>query len=431
MRTEFLGYDGSFAEAKILAIVSDGVSVNNAKKGKSVQLVFNQTPFYAESGGQVGDSGTCFVHGAETHIYNVTQVSNLFIHHIKNLEFDIDIGNSVQLEIDLNRRRLIQANHSATHLLNEALRECLGETVSQRGSLNAEDKLRFDFNYNKALSDDQIRSVEVKVNSFIRQNTAVTTRLMTPDEARELGAQALFGEKYGDEVRVVSMGTAETGKGVDGKTYSIELCGGTHVERTGDIGLFLVIGETASSAGVRRLEALTGERALCYVRERSNVLSNAELLIKSKPEDFNFKFGMILDERKTLNSKLEELNRSSVITQSENNKKVIDINGLKYISNVINGIDGKDFPSIIDNYKKEYDKSIILIMGNNNEKVSVAVGVADSLTHKISAIDLIKVAVTALGGQGGGGRPALAQGGAKDITNSGKAIELVKNMIGE
>ena len=429
--TEFLGYDGSFAEAKILAIVLDGTTVKKAKRGKSVQLVFNQTPFYAESGGQVGDSGTCLINNSKTHIHNVTQVLDIFIHHIENLEFDVEIGSSVQLEIDLNRRRLIQANHSATHLLNEALRECLGETVSQRGSLNADDKLRFDFNYNKALSDEQIRSVEVKVNSFIRQNTAVTTRLMTPDEARELGAQALFGEKYGDEVRVVSMGTAETGKGFDGDTYSIELCGGTHVERTGDIGLFLVVGETASSAGVRRLEALTGERALCYARERSNVLSNAELLIKSKPEDFNSRFEMILDERKTLNSKLEELNRSSVISQSENNKKVIDINGLKYISNVINGIDGKDFPSIIDNYKKEYDKSIILIIGNNNEKVSVAVGVADSLTHKISAIDLIKVAVTALGGQGGGGRPALAQGGAKDITNSGKAIELVKNMIGE
>ena len=428
--TEFLGYGTEESEAKVLAIVCEGKEVSNAKAGTSVQIVFNQSPFYAESGGQIGDSGQVELDGSVTQIEDVRLVAGVFVHFVDGLKFNLSVGDEVKLTVSLEKRSAIRSNHSATHLLNESLRKSLGNTVSQRGSLNSDDRLRFDFNYNKALSSEQINTIEKEVNMYIRQNSLVETRVMTPDEARDLGAQALFGEKYGEEVRVVSMGHAGTGKGVDGQTYSIELCGGTHVKRTGDIGLFLILGESASSSGVRRIEAITGSTAVNYVRGRSNQLSLVEGLLKSKPEDLSARLKSLLNERKTLTSQVNDLRTAIATNEDNSNENIEKINGITFITKVTNGIESKNFPSIIDNYKSSTEMGIILLIGESSGKVSVAVGVTNDLLTKYSAVDLVKIAVSQLGGKGGGGRPDLAQGGAKEITGSENAINEVKKMIG-
>ncbi|MCB2144325.1 MAG: alanine--tRNA ligase, partial [Rhodobacteraceae bacterium] len=280
--TEFLGYDTETAEGQVIALVADGTETGAATTGAKVQIVVNQTPFYAESGGQVGDSGLIRTDTGMANVTDTRKSAGVFIHIAEVTEGEIARGQPAKLEVGHRRRSAIRANHSATHLLHEALRRALGDHVAQRGSLNAEDRLRFDFSHSKALSLDELAAVEAEVNAFIRQNTPVETRIMTPDDARALGAQALFGEKYGDEVRVVSMGTlAGSGKGQDGDTYSLELCGGTHVARTGDIGAFVTLGDSASSAGVRRIEALTGQAALDYLRAQDGRLSEAALTLKA------------------------------------------------------------------------------------------------------------------------------------------------------
>ena len=428
--TEFLGYGTEESEAKVLAIVCEGKEVSNAKAGTSVQIVFNQSPFYAESGGQIGDSGQVELDGSVTQIEDVRLVAGVFVHFVDGLKFNLSVGDEVKLIVSSEKRSAIRSNHSATHLLNESLRKSLGNTVSQRGSLNSDDRLRFDFNYNKALSSEQINTIEKEVNMYIRQNSLVETRVMTPDEARDLGAQALFGEKYGEEVRVVSMGHAGTGKGVDGQTYSIELCGGTHVKRTGDIGLFLIVGESASSSGVRRIEAITGSTAVNYVRGRSNQLSLVEGLLKSKPEDLSTRLQSLLNERKTLTNQVNDLRTAIATNEDNSNENIEKINGITFITKVTNGIESKNFPSIIDNNKSSIEMGIILLIGESSGKVSVAVGVTNDLLTKYSAVDLVKIAVSQLGGKGGGGRPDLAQGGAKEITGSENAINAVKKMIG-
>jgi alanyl-tRNA synthetase len=428
--TEFLGYGTEGSEAKVLAIVCQGKEVSNAKAGTGVQIVFNQSPFYAESGGQIGDSGQVELDGSVTQIEDVRLVAGVFVHFVDGLKFNLSVGDEVKLTVSSEKRSAIKSNHSATHLLNESLRKSLGNTVSQRGSLNSDDRLRFDFNYNKALSSEQINTIEKEVNMYIRQNSLVETRVMTPNEARDLGAQALFGEKYGEEVRVVSMGHASTGKGVDGQTYSIELCGGTHVKRTGDIGLFLILGESASSSGVRRIEAITGSTAVNYVRGRSNQLSLVEGLLKSKPEDLSARLKSLLNERKTLTSQVNDLRTAIATNEDNSNENIEKINGITFITKVTNGIESKNFPSIIDDYKSSTEMGIILLIGESSGKVSVAVGVTNDLLTKYSAVDLVKIAVSQLGGKGGGGRPDLAQGGAKEITGSENAINEVKKMIG-
>jgi len=428
--TEFLGYGTEESEAKVLAIVCEGKEVSNAKAGTSVQIVFNQSPFYAESGGQIGDSGQVELDGSVTQIEDVRLVASVFVHFVDGLKFNLSVGDEVKLIVSSEKRSAIRSNHSATHLLNESLRKSLGNTVSQRGSLNSDDRLRFDFNHNKALSSEQINTIEKEVNMYIRQNSLVETRVMTPDEARDLGAQALFGEKYGEEVRVVSMGHAGTGKGVDGQTYSIELCGGTHVKRTGDIGLFLIVGESASSSGVRRIEAITGSTAVNYVRGRSNQLSLVEGLLKSKPEDLSTRLQSLLNERKTLTNQVNDLRTAIATNEDNSNENIEKINGITFITKVTNGIESKNFPSIIDNYKSSIEMGVILLIGESSGKVSVAVGVTNDLLTKYSAVELVKIAVSQLGGKGGGGRPDLAQGGAKEITGSENAINAVKKMIG-
>ncbi|OOY28521.1 alanine--tRNA ligase [Thioclava sp. L04-15] len=427
--TEFLGYDTETAEGQITALVADGAEI--AKSNGEVQIVVNQTPFYAESGGQVGDRGWIVTETGKAEVTDTKKVAGVFIHFAKVTEGEIAKGQGAKLEVDHARRSSIRANHSATHLLHEALRRTLGEHVAQRGSLNAEDRLRFDFSHNKALSPDEIAKIEREVNDFIRQNTPVETRIMTPDDARDLGAQALFGEKYGDEVRVVSMGElSNSGKGTSGNVYSLELCGGTHVKRTGDIGTFVLTSESASSAGVRRIEALTGDVAMAELRRRDALLGEIEGLMKTSEQDVLARLQAILDERKTLANEVAQLRRELAMGGgSSSGPKVIEINGMKFVPQVVSGVTGKDLPGILDELKEKVGSGVILVVADAGGKAAVAAGVTKDLTDKVSAVDLVKAAAQALGGKGGGGRPDMAQAGGADPSKADEAVAAVKSVL--
>lgn len=432
--TDFLGYDTESAEAQIVALVRDGATVDSAKEGDSVQVVLNQTPFYAESGGQVGDSGFLRSEDAEARITDTRQVAGVFIHFAEVTKGTLSNGDAAELQVDHHRRSAIRANHSATHLLHEALRQVLGDHVAQRGSLNADDRLRFDFSHTKALSADELTRVQADVNAYIRQNAPVVTRIMTPDEARDLGAQALFGEKYGDEVRVVSMGQQDgTGKGLDENTYSIELCGGTHVAQTGDIGLFVLLGDAASSAGVRRIEALTGEAALRHLGGHSKALSELAGALKVRPDEAMARLRAVLDERRALVSEVAQLRRELAMAggagQGGGEAEIEDIAGTQLIAQVLSGVSGKELPGLIDELKTRIGSGAVLLIADTGGKAAVAAGVTDDKTGSLSAVDLVRAAVAELGGKGGGGRPDLAQGGGADPSQAEAAIEAVRNLL--
>ncbi len=357
----------------------------------------------------------------------------MFIHFADIKEGKFSKGMPAKLEVDHGRRGTIRANHSATHLLHEALREALGDHVAQRGSLNAPDRLRFDFSHSKALSAKELAQVERDVNAFIRQNTEVTTRIMTPDDARAIGAQALFGEKYGDEVRVVSMGRADTGKGPDGNTYSIELCGGTHVTRTGDIGAFALTAESASSSGVRRIEALTGAAAMEELRGRDTRLGAIETMLKVAGDDAVARVKALMDERKALSNEVAQLRRELAMSGGAgqgSDVEVKEINGLKFVAQVLSGVSGKDLPALIDEHKTRIGSGAVLLIADGEGKVAVAAGVTADAVDRVSAVDLVKAAVPELGGKGGGGRPDMAQGGGKDASNAEAAIKAAEAVIG-
>ncbi|MDO6522303.1 alanine--tRNA ligase [Shimia thalassica] len=436
--TEFLGYDTESAEGQVMAIVVDGAAVDTLDEGKTGWLVLNQTPFYAESGGQVADHG--FVSRLENRdeIAKVDAVQKfaegkLFAHKVTVERGKIAKGDPVAMEVDHGRRTAIRANHSATHLLHEALRETLGDHVAQRGSLNAEDRLRFDFSHAKALSAEELHKVGMDVNAFIRQNTSVETRIMTPDDAREIGAQALFGEKYGDEVRVVSMGRANTGKGFGGDTYSIELCGGTHVKQTGDIGVFVLLGDSASSAGVRRIEALTGAAAFEHLEREAGRMAEIAGTLKAQPADVADRVKALLDERKSLQNEVAQLRRELAMAGGAGQgggAEAKDVNGVKFFAQVLTGVSGKDLRPLLDEHKTRLESGAVLLIADEGAKVAVAAGVTDDLTGNVSAVDLVRAAVEALGGKGGGGRPDMAQGGAKDASNADAAIAAAEAVIG-
>jgi alanyl-tRNA synthetase len=335
--------------------------------------------------------------------------------------------------VDRARRQNIRANHSATHLLHEALRRALGDHVAQKGSLNAEDRLRFDFSHSKPLSAEELKTVEAEVNAFIRQNTPVETRIMTPDDAREIGAQALFGEKYGDEVRVVSMGRLEgSGKGGNGDVYSLELCGGTHVRQTGDIGMFITLGDSASSAGVRRIEALTGDAAYAHLSTQSSALAAAAAELKSQPADVPDRVKLLLEERKSLSNEVAQLRRQLAMaggsggTGGSNARKIGQIS---FVAQVLSGVSGKDLPSLIDEHKSQLGSGAVLLLAEGDGKVAVCAGVTEDLTANLSAVDLVQAAVTLLGGKGGGGRPDMARGGGSDLSGADEAIKAAEAII--
>ncbi|WP_138423222.1 alanine--tRNA ligase [Maritimibacter alexandrii] len=428
--TEFLGYDTEKAEGQIVALVADGDKTDKVDTG-SVQIVVNQTPFYAEAGGQVGDTGTITTETGKARVTDTKKVAGVFIHFAEVVEGSIERGQGAELTVEHDRRSAIRANHSATHLLHEALREALGDHVAQRGSLNAPDRLRFDFSHNKALTADEIGRVERDVNAYVRQNTPVETRIMAPDDARALGAQALFGEKYGDEVRVVSMGRAATGKGVDKETYSIELCGGTHVKRTGDIGAFVLTAESASSAGVRRIEALTGEAAMGELRRREMLMSEVEGLLKVSEQDVLSRLQALLDERKTLAGQVDQLRRELAMSGGAGaGPDAEQVNGVAFFAQSLTGVSGRDLPPLIDEHKARLGSGAVLLIADVDGKAAVAAGVTPDLTDTVSAVDLVRAAVAELGGKGGGGRPDMAQGGGKDAANADAAIAAAKSVIG-
>ncbi|RLK10655.1 alanine--tRNA ligase [Ruegeria conchae] len=435
--TDFLGYDTEKAEGQVAALVVDGALVDSIEKGGIGWVVVNQTPFYGEAGGQVGDTGEIRRLDERKDVARVDDTrkfadGKVYAHKVTVEHGSISTGDAVELEVDHARRTAIRANHSATHLLHEALRETLGDHVAQRGSFNASDRLRFDFSHSKALTREEIQKVEREVNAFIRQNSAVETRIMTPDDARALGAQALFGEKYGDEVRVVSMGKAPTGKGQDGETWSIELCGGTHVRQTGDIGTFVLLGDSASSAGVRRIEALTGDEAFNHLSAQDQRLGAIALELKAQPDDVVARVKSLMDERKSLQNEVAQLRRDLAMAggAGQGGSEAKEVNGMAFLAQSLTGVSGKDLPTLIDEHKNRLGSGAVLLIADTGGKAAVAAGVTPDLTDKVSAVDLVRAAVAELGGKGGGGRADMAQGGGKDASNVEAAIKAAEQVLG-
>ncbi|WP_126978620.1 alanine--tRNA ligase [Frigidibacter oleivorans] len=430
--TEFLGYDTETAEGEILALVGDGAALPRAGEGRQVQIVVNQTPFYAESGGQVGDAGWLRSETGMAAITDTRKAGGLFLHVATVTEGEIVAGQPVKLEVDHHRRAAIRANHSATHLVNEALRRALGAHVAQKGSLNAPDRLRFDFSHSKALTPAELGQVEAEVNGYIRQNGAVETRIMTPDDARALGAQALFGEKYGDEVRVVSMGReAGSGKGTGGETYSIELCGGTHVARLGEIGAFVLLGDSASSAGVRRIEALTGQAALDHLNAQQARLAEIASLLKVPAAEVVERVRALAEERRALSNEVAQLRRELAMGGggAAGGPEAREIGGVRFLAQTVAGVSGKDLPALVDEMKARVGSGAVLLVADTGGKAAVAAGVTADLTGRLSAVDLVKAAAEALGGKGGGGRPDMAQAGGADASRAPEAIAAAEAVL--
>ncbi len=426
--TEFTGYSGDEGEGVVLAMVKDGKRVDRAEIGDVVDIVPNQTPFYGESGGQIGDTGKLStLKGFEGEVEDTAKpLGRLHVLRTKIVKGELFVGESVHQRVDAERRDRVRANHSATHLLHAALRHRLGTHVTQKGSLVAPDYFRFDFSHPKALTREEIEQVEADVNAQIRGNEAVTTRLMTPDEAISAGAMALFGEKYGDEVRVLSMG--RTGA----NDYSVELCGGTHVRALGDIQLLKIISESAVSSGVRRIEALTGEAARKWLVDRDSKLREAAATLKSSPDEVPARIASLVEDRRRLERELADAKKALAMgggSAKSDSGGPEEVNGHSFLGQVVEGLNPKDLRSTVDTMKQKVGSGIAALIAVNEGRASVAVGVTDDLSGQINAVDLLKAAVEALGGQGGGGRPDMAQGGGPDGSKAQEALEAVKDAL--
>ncbi|RDJ12154.1 alanine--tRNA ligase [Rhizobium grahamii] len=426
--TEFLGYDTETAEGVVQAIVKDGVAVDAAAKGDKVQIVVNQTPFYGESGGQMGDTGIISSDTAKIEISDTQKRGEgLFLHTGTVVEGSVKAGDAVAMTVDHARRSRIRANHSATHLLHEALREVLGTHVAQKGSLVAPERLRFDVSHPKPMTAEELKRVEDMANEIILQNSPVTTRLMSVDDAIAEGAMALFGEKYGEEVRVVAMGRGLHGAKA-GKAYSVELCGGTHVSATGDIGLVRILGDSAVSSGVRRLEAVTGEPARAYLAEQDERVKALAGALKVQPGEVLSRVEALMDERRKLEKELADAKRKLAMGggQGGSDDAVREVGGVKFLGKAISGVDPKDLKGLADDGKASLGSGVVALIGVSDDgKASAVVAVTPDLTGRFSAVDLVRVASAALGGKGGGGRPDMAQAGGPDGAKADEAIEAV------
>jgi alanyl-tRNA synthetase len=426
--TEFTGYSGDEGEGVVLAIVKDGGRVDRADVGEIVEILPNQTPFYAESGGQIGDTGKLTtLKGFVGEVEDTSKpLGKLHVLQTRVVAGELSVGETVHQKVDAERRDRVRANHSATHLLHAALRRQLGTHVTQKGSLVAPDYFRFDFSHPKALTREEIDAVEAEVNAQIRSNEPVTTRLMTPDEAISAGAMALFGEKYGDEVRVLSMGQLEE------SDYSVELCGGTHVRALGDIQLLKIIGESAVSAGVRRIEALTGEAARRWLTDRDAKLREAAATLKSSPDEVPGRIASLVEDRRRLERELADAKKALAMGGGASKSEAAvpeDVNGHKFLGQIVEGLDPKNLRATVDDMKRRVGSGIGALIAVNDGRASVAVGVTDDLTGQVSAVDLVKAAVAALGGQGGGGRSDMAQGGGPDGSKAQEALDAVKHAL--
>ncbi|MCY0095416.1 alanine--tRNA ligase [Hoeflea ulvae] len=429
--TDFLGYDTEMAEGVILALVRDGAQVETAEAGDQVDVVVNQTPFYGESGGQMGDQGTISGEGFALEVTDTQKRGEgVWVHRARVTRGTVKRGAVAQLVVDHGRRSKIRANHSATHLLHEALREVLGTHVAQKGSLVAPERLRFDVSHNKPMTAEELAVVENMANEIILQNSPVKTRLMAVDDAIAEGAMALFGEKYGDEVRVVSMGTATHGDKAN-RPYSVELCGGTHVASTGDIGLVRVLSDSAVSSGVRRIEALTGDAARRHLAEQDEKLKQVAALLKVQPGDVAARVEALMDERKKLERELMETRKKLALGGSgAGGDESRDIGGVKFLGKVVTGVMPKDLKGLVDAAKTSLGSGVAAFVAVSDDgKASVVVGVTEDLTSRLSAVDLVRAASEAIGGKGGGGRPDMAQAGGPDGVNADAAIDAVAAAI--
>ncbi len=426
--TEFIGYTSNEGVGEVLAILVDGFESRSLDAPATALIVTNQTPFYGESGGQMGDAGRITTDAGLRAVVTDTSkpLGRLHAHHV-NLETGrISVGDTVRLAVDAERRDRIRANHSATHLLHAALRNRLGTHVTQKGSMVAPDRLRFDFSHGGALSADDISAIEREVNAEIRANETVTTRLMTPDDAVAAGALALFGEKYGDEVRVLSMGPkADANAG----HYSVELCGGTHVNALGDIALFKIVSEGAVASGIRRVEAMTGEAARLWLTEREDRLKSIAAALKSSPDDAPARVAALSDTVKRLEKELAEAKKAAALGGGAAAAEPEDVGGVMFLGQSFDGLDPKDLRGLANDARTRMGSGVIAFVTVNDGKASILTAVTDDLTTRFSAVDLVRVGVAALDGQGGGGKPDMAQGGGPDGSKAGDAIAAVKAVL--
>ena len=427
--TEFLGYDTEQAEGVIRALVSNGQVVEKLSKGQTGFVVLNQTPFYGESGGQVGDTGVMSGGGLILRVTDTQKkLGDLFVHAVSVEAGEATIGAALELMVDHTRRSAVRANHSATHLLHEALRQVLGDHVAQKGSLVAPERLRFDFSHTKAISDEELARIEDIANRIVLQNEPVITRLMGVEEAIESGARALFGEKYGDEVRVVSMGT-EPGAN---KAYSVELCGGTHVIRTGDIGLISIVSESGVAAGTRRLEAMTGDAARRHLASEAKKLKEIASLLKASPQDAADRVSAIIEERKKFERELADARKKLAMGGggSSGASDVTEINGIKFLSRRVDGIEMKDLKGLADEAKAQLGSAVIALVNVGEDgKAGLVVAVTNDLTARFNAVELVRVGSEALGGKGGGGRPDMAQAGGPDGSKADHALQAIESLL--
>jgi len=438
--TEFLGYETETAEGVVGALVNDGNEVESLKAGESGAIVLNQTPFYAESGGQVGDTGMMTGEGVRFRVTETQKkAGDLFVHLGQVEQGTLRPGMALLLEVDHARRSSIRRNHSATHLLHEALRQVLGDHIAQRGSLVAPDRLRFDFVHPKPITPDELSRIEDIANDVVLENDEVTTRLMAVDDAREAGARALFGEKYGDEVRVVSMGKTAREHGNNALGWSVELCGGTHVRRTGDIGLISVTGEGAVASGVRRIEALTGRHARKHANETTALAKAAAAELRTTPEEVPARIAAMMEERKRSERDLSDARKKLAMgggAQASNGSAagmagVREVGNVKLMARAVEGIEMKDLKSLADDGKKQLGSGVVAIVGVTEDgKAGVVVGVTADLTARFNAVNLVRVASEALGGKGGGGRPDMAQAGGPDGAKADAALSAIEKAMG-
>jgi alanyl-tRNA synthetase len=431
--TEFLGYETESAEGVVAALVRDGLEVDALKKGESGAVVLNQTPFYGESGGQVGDAGVMTAEGVRFRVTDTQKYTGDLLVHIGTVEEGmLTPGAALALEVDHGRRGAIRKNHSATHLLHEALREVLGDHVAQKGSLVAPDRLRFDFSHPKAMTNEEVTRVEDIANDKVLENSPVTTRVMAIDDARASGARALFGEKYGDEVRVVAMG--EGGGNTMG--WSVELCGGTHVRRTGDIGLISIVGESGVASGVRRIEALTANAARHHANNQVHLAKNTAAELRVTLDDMPGRVVALLDERKRLERDLSDARKKLAMgggrgADADHADGVRTVGDVKLMARAVEGIDLKDLRSLADEGKKKVGSGVVAIVGVTGDgKAGIVVGVTNDLTQRFNAVDLVRKGAEVLGGKGGGGRPDMAQAGGPDGSKADAALAAIAAALG-